>query len=353
MSGIEDDYYSGDEDLIMAADDPGFWNQTQMMEETGEANCSGSMWRPLSSVKMCPERMRLQNELKKCTLEKLGKEMRMWCLVDRKNQSSQIVITPIKALIYDQVKQLNSLNIKAVGITSDTLGEDTRLWKRVENGDFSVIYACPEVLLKPGSYFWRHMASNNKCSFIRNLKSIIVDEVHCVWKWGESGFREEYKMIGNLRAHFLKVPFFCATATLTPVGLTYIHKTLRLQKPSILHRRSTRRENIRLAVMRMEKGYSPLSKMIPRDDAVSWAITKGMRFVDDCTEAQRIVSFLRGLLHPELQEDGAKLIKPFSASLSNQFREIAIEDFRQGDTRILVCTDAAGMGVDIPVRDLQ
>ncbi|KAF8475091.1 P-loop containing nucleoside triphosphate hydrolase protein, partial [Kalaharituber pfeilii] len=77
-----------------------------------------------------------------------------------------------------------------------------------------------------------------------------------------------------------------------------------------------------------------------------------MIFVDDCTEAQRIVSFLRGLLHPELQEDGAKLIKPFSASLSNQFREIAIEDFRQGDTRILVCTDAAGMGVDIPDVEL-
>ena len=184
---------------------------------------------------------------------------------------------------------MNGYGVRAVAVTSEVLADNPSLWKNIEEGQYDMIFISPELLVGSGSYFWKSIAKNKKSAFIRRLRLIVVDEVHCIWKWGESGFRRQYTNIGALRAYFPKVPFMCMSATLTLSVLSYTHKVLNMQKPSVLYKQSIRRENICVSVSKIvEAGFSDLNFLVDSSAKVGWKIPKTMVFLDDCSGTQSI-----------------------------------------------------------------
>ena len=269
-----------------------------------------------------------------------------------------IVISPILGLIYEQVEFMESLGIKAVGVTAEKLREDKNLWKDIDKGKFRVIFLPPEQLLTPASYFWHKMVSNTGNKFLKRLAAVVVDEAHVVWKWGESGFRKEYKNIGDLRAFLTSTPFLLMSATITPNVRGYLHRTLKMMKPTVISRRSIRRANVSFVCAKMRTqapasadSWKDLDFLVPSGTKIAapTCIPKSMVFVDNRNTAQYIANHLRLRLDSEeTMESRVGLITVYTAALEINTRNVIMGNFRTGKVRVLVCTDAAGMGMDIP-----
>lgn len=134
-----------------------------------------------------------------------------------------LVITPLRALMHDQVNQLNARGIPAALIDSATGREDyARIQQGVRNGTVRLLYVSPERLTAPG--FVRY------CQSIR-IRLIAVDEAHCVFQWGQD-FRPDYLGIADFIDQLPERPVVAAfTATATPETRTGIIRNLRLRDP--------------------------------------------------------------------------------------------------------------------------
>lgn len=134
-----------------------------------------------------------------------------------------LVITPLQALMHDQVNQLNARGIPAALIDSATGREDyARIQQGVRNGTVRLLYVSPERLTAPG--FVRF------CQSIR-IRLIAVDEAHCVFQWGQD-FRPDYLGIADFIDQLPERPVVAAfTATATPETRTGIIRNLRLRDP--------------------------------------------------------------------------------------------------------------------------
>lgn len=134
-----------------------------------------------------------------------------------------LVITPLRALMHDQVNQLNARGIPAALIDSATGWEDyARIQQGVRNGTVRLLYVSPERLTAPG--FVRF------CQSIR-IRLIAVDEAHCVFQWGQD-FRPDYLGIADFIDQLPERPVVAAfTATATPETRTGIIRNLRLRDP--------------------------------------------------------------------------------------------------------------------------
>ncbi|KAF8241310.1 P-loop containing nucleoside triphosphate hydrolase protein [Wilcoxina mikolae CBS 423.85] len=126
------------------------------------------------------------------------------------------------------VSSLNRKGISAVGLTKHAVQSDPDLWKKIDRDEFRFVFATPKILLSAGSYFWTIMAPNKNHRWLSKVKLIVFDEAHCIWKYGKSGFRIEYRNLGNIRTYLRHIPILLLSATLTPVVTTYIHKTVEM-----------------------------------------------------------------------------------------------------------------------------
>lgn len=263
-----------------------------------------------------------------------------------------IVVSPILGLITEQVAHLQSSGVAAAAVTSETLRENSNLWAEISSGKYQAVYSTPEMLLLPSSYFWHKMIHDKANKFLSKLVAIVIDEVHIIWKWGESGFRPEYAQIGDVRSYLPSTPFVLLSATITPNVMGYLHKTLSLMRPTVVHKRSIGRTNLRLvcARARAKAGtWTDLDFLVSAGTEDVEAIPKTMVFVDHRSVAMCIANYLRSRLSTDfLQGDRVQTICTYTAALDTVTRDKIMADFREGDTRLLVCTDAAGMGMDIP-----
>lgn len=92
-----------------------------------------------------------------------------------------------------QAEEFNKHGVKAIALTGELVKQDKNVWKRIDKGEYRVLFACPEVILKPGSYFWQRMAGQGSGhTFLGKLAAIVFNECHIIWTWGGSGFRIEY-----------------------------------------------------------------------------------------------------------------------------------------------------------------
>lgn len=205
--------------------------------------------------------------------------------------------------------------------------------------------ASPEILLNNNSHFWLVTVRNKSSAFCRQLACVAVDEAHLLWGWRE--FRQEYGNIGRLRMLFAHVPIIALSATITRNVLEYIRESLHLRAPVHLYKRTLDRPNIAYLVQEIKKpGYSELDILIPPHIS-ALSIPKTMIFVDKIDEGINMAAYLRSLLDEPTQSRQSKLIQSFSSNNEASTRGRIMDDFANGDTRVLVCTDAAGMGVDI------
>ena len=181
-----------------------------------------------------------------------------------------------------------------------------------------------------------------------NLVAVAVDECHLVWDWVR--FRPKYGELGKLKSVLLSTPFILVSATLTPNVAAYVHKVCRLSVPAVLLSISLRRDNINLVVAQIERGsVDPLLNLIPRDLTDHRKIPKTLIFHDSIDPGIHISNQIRARLPPFINGISSDdIVTCYFGSLDAKVKTKILDDLMDGNARIVVCTDAFGMGIDIP-----
>jgi ATP-dependent DNA helicase RecQ len=240
-----------------------------------------------------------------------------------------IVISPLIALMQDQVRQLQDNGIDATFINSSLdRAEVSRRLARVERGDTKLLYVAPERLLQTefeGDYLPRLQAA-------RGINSLIVDEAHCVSDWGHD-FRPEYRQLHRIRIQFADVPIAAFTATATERVRQDIVRQLTLREPRI-HIASFNRPNLYYAVRPKTRAtYHEVLECARRDGGAGIVYCLSRKRVDEVAG--------------QLQADGIRAL-PYHAGLDAETRRDNQDAFIRDDAQVIVATIAFGMGINKP-----
>jgi ATP-dependent DNA helicase RecQ len=233
-----------------------------------------------------------------------------------------LVITPLIALMKDQVNKLNSLDIRAIAIYSGMSSEEIDI--ALENaiyGDYKFLYVSPERI---STRVFQGKAPR------LNISLIAVDEAHCISQWGYD-FRPSYLKIAQLRDHISdKVPFLALTASATPQVIDDIMTRLDFREKNVL-RTSFDRKNISYLVRKVEDKSDYLIKTLQK------AGGSGIIYVRSRKRCREVSELL-----------GSKGISAdfYHAGLSDELRDRKQASWTAGETRIIVATNAFGMGID-------
>ncbi|PYC47401.1 DNA helicase RecQ [Litorivita pollutaquae] len=235
-----------------------------------------------------------------------------------------VVISPLIALMRDQVRALREAGVEAGALTSGNTEEETNaVWRALEDGTLKLLYIAPE-----------RLASGNAMGMLRriNVSMIAVDEAHCVSQWGHD-FRPDYLRIGELRSA-LDVPLAAFTATADAETREEIIRRLfdGAAPQSFLH--GFDRPNIHLAFA---------AKDGPRRQILEFAAArKGQSGIVYCGTRNKTES-----LAAALREAGHAACH-YHGGMEAEDRRITERRFQQEDGLIVVATVAFGMGVDKP-----
>jgi ATP-dependent DNA helicase RecQ len=239
------------------------------------------------------------------------------------NEGLTVVVSPLIALMKDQVDQLTASGVFATCLNSSLPAEESKKRLRgLHNNSFRLLYVAPERLMLSG--------------FLDDLKKwkpslIAIDEAHCISEWGHD-FRPEYRQLPVLRDLFPEIPFMALTATATERVRSDIVSILRLRDPGI-HIGSFNRENLLYRVVpRQSNAYGQVLKFIRERANDSGIIYCQSR---KTTEA----------LAADLAADGIAAL-PYHAGLSHGERTANQDSFLRDETKIICATIAFGMGIN-------
>lgn len=235
-----------------------------------------------------------------------------------------LVVSPLIALMQDQVRALNELGIDAAFLNSTlTPFEQDEVLRRLEAGDISLLYVAPERLAQPRTRSQIEALS---------LSLIAIDEAHCVSQWGHD-FRQDYLALDELKAIFPGVPRLALTATATPIVREEIVERLALDDPAIFVSPFDR-PNIRYLVQPKTDARRQLGTFL-RGHADETGIVY-------CLSRKKVESIAESL-----QSDGYNAL-PYHAGLPAEMRADHQHRFLTEDAVIIVATIAFGMGIDRP-----
>jgi ATP-dependent DNA helicase RecQ len=238
-----------------------------------------------------------------------------------------IVVSPLIALMNDQVEGLKNKGIPAGCVHSDQNEEQKRaLFLRLKEGGAFILYLSPERTQKEGFLNW-----------IKNLPIALfaIDEAHCVSMWGHD-FREEYAQLHKLKEIRPDVPMLALTASATPFVIRDIAKQLTLKSPA-KHVHGFYRPNLYYQVESCADDFEKIQLL-------KQAIAKNPqgRVIIYCGTRSKTEE-LAALLSTEFDE-----VDFYHAGMSGDLRQQKQDDYSQGKTRILLATNAFGMGIDHP-----
>lgn len=233
-----------------------------------------------------------------------------------------IVISPLLALMKDQVQSLQRKNIPSAYLSSEM--EDYQMdeiYQKCKEGLIKILFISPERLSHP--------------SFIYNFQEIkvsfiAVDEAHCISEWGQD-FRPSYQNIKKFRAQFPHLPCLALTATATPKVIEEISKKLELQAPNIF-RKSYRRENLSLHVLDIVDKYEFIYQFLAQNK------TSGLIYTRTRKEAEDLFHFL--------SKRNIDNIDFFHAGLPTAEKNKKQRKWQYSNVDTLICTNAFGMGID-------
>ncbi len=240
-----------------------------------------------------------------------------------------IVISPLIALMHDQVDRLRANGIAATFINSSlNPAEQRERERKVFNGQTQLLYVAPERLVTGNFLSLLDQVEQNV-----GISLVAVDEAHCVSEWGHD-FRPEYRQIGILRARFPRVPMMALTATATARVRKDILSQLGLRDP-LVHIASFNRPNLSYEVRDKRKGaFDELVRLL-RELAGELVIVycQSRKGVEDLSMA--------------LNQSGIESL-PYHAGLSAEQRTEHQNRFIRDDVPVLVATIAFGMGIGKP-----
>ena len=235
-----------------------------------------------------------------------------------------LIVSPLIALMKDQVDALKANGIAAECLNSGMSGEEqSHVQMRTHRGEIKLLYLAPERIVRPG--FQRFLAS------IR-LSLVAVDEAHCISQWGHE-FRPDYRNLKQLRRLAPTIPVIALTATATRRVRDDISAQLEMKSPSVFTG-SINRPNLRYAVFPNTDKYDLLIERFRKHRGASAIVYRGSQ--KGCEE-----------LAADLAEDGIQAL-PYHAGLDSQTRQRNQERFVRDQTPVIVATVAFGMGIDKP-----
>ena len=233
-----------------------------------------------------------------------------------------LVISPLLALMKDQVYQLKNNGIEAEYLSSelDEFEAET-IFNRCKEGLTKLLYISPERL-------------TNKF-FLQNIEDIhisfiAVDEAHCISEWGQD-FRPSYQNIKDFRDFFKEIPCLALTATATPKVLTEIQAKLNLKKPDIF-RKSFRRTNINIIADKISDKYQRVLNLLKYNNSSGIIYTRTRKETEELTE----------FLHRNRVEN----VDFFHAGLPVKEKNTKQNHWIKSQNHVLISTNAFGMGID-------
>lgn len=235
-----------------------------------------------------------------------------------------VVVSPLIALMKDQVDALETAGVAATFLNSSLDIDESRARRRgLEKGEYRLLYLAPERLVLDGT-----LADLKRW----NVSLIAVDEAHCISEWGHD-FRPEYRRLAELRTHFPDVPVMALTATATERVREDVVRELQLREPAC-YVASFNRPNLT---------YRVLPKSKPGDQTLAFAKARpkeaGIVYCQSRKTAESVAERLAA---------GGIKARPYHAGLTPEQRSRNQELFLRDEVQVICATIAFGMGINKP-----
>lgn len=240
------------------------------------------------------------------------------------NEGLCLVISPLIALMKDQVSHLKQKGIPALSIHSGMKFIEVK--KTLQNaayGNFKFLYVSPE-----------RLETELFLEFLPLIKVnlVAVDEAHCISQWGYD-FRPPYLKIAALREYFTNVPFLALTASATPEVQKDICNKLQFGKSQKIFQQSFERPNLSYSAFQLFSKENKLLTILKKVSGSGIVYCKTRRRTKEVAELLNLNGIVADFYH---------------AGLITEERNRRQEEWIQGKTRIIACTNAFGMGIDKP-----
>ncbi len=235
-----------------------------------------------------------------------------------------LVISPLIALMKDQVDAMRSYGVEAAFLNStQTSREQVEVFQAVRSGKLKLLYVAPERLLQSGDQF---------IDFLKSVKISLfaIDEAHCISSWGHD-FRPEYIQLGKLKSYFPQIPIIALTATADKLVRKDILERLNIKNCRVFVS-SFNRPNIYYGIEPKKNYYPKLINFLkrrPNESGIIYCLSR------NSTEN----------LAEDLRSEGFSAL-PYHAGLDKEKRDKHQDLFLNDDVKIIVATIAFGMGID-------
>ena len=237
-----------------------------------------------------------------------------------------LVVSPLIALMKDQVDRLRTLGVAAAFINStQERGEQVAGLRAAGAGDLRLLYVAPERFSRPG--FLERVAELRVCRFV-------VDEAHCISAWGHD-FRPEYRQLGRALVACGRPPVAAFTATATPRVRDDIAQSLGMRDPFVLVT-GFNRPNLRLAAVRCRGDGGKREALLRVLDP---GAGRALVYTGTVAAAEEVAQIL---------VERRMAAAAYHGRMADDERRRVQDEFAAGDLRVVVATSAFGMGVDVP-----
>ena len=232
-----------------------------------------------------------------------------------------LVVTPLIALMKDQVENLQKKGIKALAIHSGMSPMEIKIaMDNVVWGDYKFLYISPERI---STERFRERVKDI------NINMVAVDEAHCISQWGYD-FRPSYLKIPELKGYIADVPILALTATATPKVVVDIQEKLKFKKENVF-RSSFVRDNLKYLVREKEDKHKYLTQVIQKVKGTGIVYVRSRKTSRELAEMLQAANISADYYH---------------AGLVSKTRNKKQEYWKSGKTRVIVSTNAFGMGID-------
>lgn len=239
------------------------------------------------------------------------------------NKGIGIVVSPLIALMQDQVRDLKSRNISAIHLGGEMdIYSQQKVFKEIKNGDYQFIYCSPEKL-----------AQKNFQDFLQtiSIQLIAIDEAHCISQWGYD-FRPSYRKLDIVKKLFPATPVLAMTASAIPLVQEDMIKQLALKQPTIITD-SFLRPNLQYTVQKVAVKLHSLRSILSQTEGSTLIYCGTRNNVTQLTQLLKAYKFS---------------VAEYHAGMPFQVRQNVQTAWMSNNIQIVVCTSAFGMGINKP-----